>query len=474
MTNYSRWNLVLRDVTSPQSFIDFGYYFLISAALQRRVWIGGLNPNIPGQLYPNIFVILTGPAGVGKGRVITQVNSILKHWKLDVLSGNIFSDDHTAQDNDERDSLPLFSAGPEDVTYQALLQRQAKAIRYVDWVKCRGSLDNKPVETPAKYGSSPVYFSLEELSSLFDKDSKRVAKYLLNAYDCNDYRKDTVGRGADVLKKPCLTFLAGTTPSFLEENLDTELLSDGLSARFWFIYEMVERNRLWDIKPPDAEQTRARNELLEFVKQLASVYGHVTFTPEADAYLKDWWENTLLSNKPNNNPKLIPYYVRKNIHVRKMAMILHFSEQTESYVIPLETAQRALEVLDNVEKKMHFALTFKGRNPLGSIAVKILDFMFDVKRPVLLEEILAPEGGGFYNELNMMEVSEVMRFLQSTGKVISANQRYFPKALTNSPVGQALLKAASKKEPTVGADLPALPLAPDVKPGGVTAQQAAS
>lgn len=103
-----------------------------------------------------------------------------------------------------------------------------------------------------------------------------------------------------------------------------------------------------------------------------------------------------------------------------------------------------------------------------------MDFMFDVKRPVMLEEILAPEGGGFYNELNMMEVSEVMRFLQSTGKVICANQRYYPKALTSSPIGQALLKAASKKEPTVGADLPALPLAPDVKPGGVSAQQGAS
>jgi len=431
MTNKERYDLVLRDSTSPQSFKDYAYYFLISTCLQRRVWLGGFDPNVPGQLYPNIYVILVGPAGCGKGRTIGPIADMLKYWRIgDLLTGQIIGYDPEVELTEEIEAKPLlYTSGPQDLSYEQLLRRQAQSIRYCDWTRSRGST-TKPAGTPNKYGSSPMYFLLEELSSLFHKDARRVSKYLLTAYDCNDFERDIISRGKDVLKKPCLSFLAGTTPQDLEDQLDESVIGDGLASRTWFIYEMVEGQRLWGYRPPDANQKAAKAELLQHIKSLAFVYGRCHFSPEADAYLKHWWEVESLDNRPNNSPKLDTYYKRKIIHVSKLAMILNFSEQTTNYEISLECAQRALEILAQAERKMHYALNFKGRNPIAPAASKALAFMFEYRKPVTLEYILAADGGGLYNDVNEMEAKEMMRHLMASERVYMPKPGfYFPSKL---------------------------------------------
>ena len=78
MTNLEKWRHYLKDMESPDLFIDWSFYSLISAALQRRVW---LYPDSM-SIYPNIFTLLVGPPAAGKSRVISQVTDIVKSEKL--------------------------------------------------------------------------------------------------------------------------------------------------------------------------------------------------------------------------------------------------------------------------------------------------------------------------------------------------------------------------------------------------------
>ena len=79
MTNLEKWMKYMDGFSSPDCFIQFGFYYMINACLQRRVWCGPEH----APCYPNMYVILTGEPAVGKGLVIKQVASVIKHHKMD-------------------------------------------------------------------------------------------------------------------------------------------------------------------------------------------------------------------------------------------------------------------------------------------------------------------------------------------------------------------------------------------------------
>ena len=463
LTNYERWQLMLRDEPSPQSFKDFSLFFLIAACLQRRVWTGGFNPNVPGQcLFPSQNTILVGPSGCGKGKVINPVNSCINYWKMDVSSGELYSDEADAREGktSDRNGIHLFGRSPEDINIQALMLRQSKSTRVTKWERCRVGV-TKPEETPAKYLSSPMHIILEEMNTLFHKDAKRLADYFLTAYDCNDVTKETVGRGTDIVKKPCLSLLAGTTPDDLQEQMSERLIGSGLTARVWFIYEIAPSARVYKQRPPDESQIKARLELLDHLKNLAFVYGRVELSQEADEWMKNWWENESHDDTPNKNPKLVPYYQRKVMHILKLSMALLFLEDTTTYKLELSHILAAKSALEKPEMRMHYALSGKGRNPLGVLSNKVLEYLFRERQPTSLDRILSPEGGNFYTELTLMEAMEVMKYLEGTGKVRASNKMYLPTELLENPKYAKLLKTqkmGSDASNTPGADLPALPV----------------
>src|SRR5437667_9649237 len=79
MTNYERWKSYMSGFSSPDNYIDWGWYYLIAASLQRRVWCGPLH----SPLYSNNYTILVGEPGIGKGLVIKQVSEFLRFHKIE-------------------------------------------------------------------------------------------------------------------------------------------------------------------------------------------------------------------------------------------------------------------------------------------------------------------------------------------------------------------------------------------------------
>lgn len=453
-SNMDKWQYYMRDCTSPLSYINFGFYYLIAASLQRRVWFGSLHHK---PLFTNIYVIMVGKPGLGKDLVIEPVENILRLHKLDVqgqshiakpekkdAAGNIYKD-ITAEDlivgsgNEDLAAMQKVKKALEEAplvlpiaanatTYEALVTAMAKAVRRIrrkEWSTAEQQYNLIP------YSHCSLCFCLGEISSLFRKKTEDVVNFLLEAYNCKDnYEYDTRTQGKSCIRKLCLNLLGGTTPHFMESVFDDALLNEGFSSRAWFLFESENRfNRIFISHLTDLQE-KCREDLIEHSRLLTRICGPVFFTEEAKTFLKDWWENTANEHlrKTNTSSKLDAYYARKQIHVMKMAMILHFSElkiveKPDDVIewdnhISIETVKKAIAILAGIEKKMHMALTFGGTNPLYKTGQRILRWMADKPLGESWPTIFAE----FSEYANKAELEEILSMLQAIGKLETFNK----------------------------------------------------
>ena len=447
MTNYEKWMKYMDGFSSPDCFIQFGFYYMINACLQRRVWCGPEH----APCYPNMYVILTGEPAVGKGLVIKQVASVIKHHKMDdpkefgtknlpntpvnldimekLQTEAISKEDyenaikHEAGNNPEdkkhKDKLyekPLkVPVAADATTYEALTRSMSRAYRRKPYSKYDDKLQKN---IPASYGHSSLCFCLEEISSLFRKKTEDLVNFLLVAYDCGYYTYDTKTQGTDKIRKCCLNFFGGTTPNFMHRSFNDALINEGFSSRCFFIFAASNRIRPFWISELTEEQKQCYQDILEHTAKLTNLFGHVDFTPEANTFLEEWWNGFQTGNRPNTNVKLNPYYGRKKVHVLKMAMAIHFGESTEM-TIGIDCVKKALEVLAEQEKKMHYCLGLDRANPLANATDKVFKYIENLQgktigfKPLYAEFWTTLPGPDFQDNLKT-----ILEHLKETGQIL--------------------------------------------------------
>lgn len=417
-----------------------GFYAMISAALQRRVYLG----SDERPLFGNQFIILVGPPATGKGLTLIPIDEILRYHKLKRFkiptkeevantptqgqteaAMAMLAEFETANNKPLNGAFSKLSRTEEPLripiaaqatTYEALVRAHSQAIRSM----IPSDKTSRLIKS-GMYTHSSICFCLEEISSLFKKHQESVVQYLITAFDCQTYKNDTKTQGTDYVVNSCLNFLGGTTPAFMKETFDTKLLNDGFSSRTIFVYEEEPRGYCFDLAIYSKEQLDAKKQIIDHVDKLTEIFGLVTYAPDARDFIKHYVEELIGRQKlrTNSSPKLEAYYGRKRVHVQKLAMAIHFAEST-TMVIELADCKRAIELLDMLEQKMDKALNVGGRNPLGRVAERVYKFLERVG-PRDTAEIWAE----FVDEVNAQENLEVLDFLLKAGRVRKLkNEKY--------------------------------------------------
>lgn len=430
ITNHDRWRLYMEGFASPDNFIDWGFYYLIAAALQRRVWVGPDH----SKLYPNIYVILVAEPGIGKGLVIKQVETILKYHKLPEPGTSIKFKDNAISPTDktEMDIIAkvdfdnaqhsetvgiktkltiekplLLPVAANASTYEKLINTLSQSLRRINYKYFNDKLGR---EAMGIYTHSSLCFCLEEISSLFRKHTDDLVHLLIQAYDCGDYKYETKTQGTDRIRACCLNLFGGTTPGFMQTTFDDKLLTEGFSSRTFFIFSPCNRKTVLWIPDLTQSQKEAHGDIISHVEKLAYLYGRVEIEESTKGFIEEWWKEAQLK-RPNTSIKLNPYYSRKNIHLLKLAMILHFADSTEMKM-GIEPFKRALEILDKEERTMHYALGTDNNNPLAGPARKILGHIErfgKMTRKEIIQE--------FWESANVPQIDEIIELLQATGKL---------------------------------------------------------
>lgn len=441
VSNFDKWRYYLKDTGSPQSFIDFAFYYLIAASLQRRVWF----PPAHKPLFANNYTVLCAPPGVGKNMVINPVTEMLRYWKIvpanerkHTAEGEPKTEDKELSDaaadrnyqlaKEEQDGYgfrhgdskkkesfekpDLITVAPDATTYEALIQSLAKATRYTDYTEFNEKLGKK---IGRLYRHASLCFSLEEISSILAKNKENIGKLLLNTYDCGEYRYKTKTQGQDEVKNCCMSFLAGTTPSSLEEVMTDKIIGDGFSSRCWFVVEQKAKDTPFFLPELDSLQKAYKEYLIQHVKKLTTLYGQVEIGPGVRDFLEDWWARNK-DIRVNHSSKLEAYYSRRKVHIIKLAMAIHFGETTDM-VIQIPEFQRAIEAFQYIEQKMHLAMIFDAKNPLHIASKKLMRFLKGLpNKRANFNQLLAE----LFPELpkGKPDLEELLVYLLSTDKLV--------------------------------------------------------
>jgi len=434
MKNKDKWRQYTDGLPSPDNFIDWSYRFLVSSALQRRVWM----PPEHDKVYPNQYICLVGDPGVGKGGPIRAVSSILNEHKLEdslkdsTLTGDQLTVAKALLEKDVSNAHDDMVKGPDKaatdverpalipvaadaVTYQALVQSMAHCYRYINYI-------GKDDEGKAKqkiYGHSSQCFCLEEKASLFQKHTNDLINFLIQAWDCGEsYEYRTKNKGRDRILRICVNMISGTTPDFMQSTFDDALVNQGYSARTIFVYGAKNRKSVFFRPELTAEQKAYRAEISQHIKSLTRLYGQVRIDPTTIAWLQKWKESDDKAQQQGLGAKgkLVPYRARKNLHLMKTACANHFGESAEMYISQAEF-EEALEDLTQEEKTMAIALMVGGENKLNRVANKVHEFL-NVAGKRTFNELWAQ----FFEKATKDELTDVLEFLQATGKVKASTE----------------------------------------------------
>lgn len=297
------WLLAYNDYTkeseSPEQFHFWTGLSVLASAVRRNIW---LNQGIY-ILYPNMYVILTGPPG----RVAKSTTIRLGRRLLLGVDDILF--------------------GPDSVTREELIRVMAK------------SGHNRR--------QSAVTIHSTELSSLIEPSGIKMIQFLTDIYD-GDYkwRHSTKHSGRDVIENPILNIIAGTTPSWIAEGLPSDVLGHGFTARVVFVYGDQPRYlKPFPGEPPDS----LVKDLINDLDHISRIEGPFEWGVGAKEPYSSMYED--LANNIPDDYRLEGFHNRKKIHILKVAMLLSISESDDLLLrkVDLDTAW---EILKAIEKDM--------------------------------------------------------------------------------------------------------------------------
>ena len=184
----------------------------IAAAVERKVWVRTMG----STLYPNLFTILVGPPGIGKGVAIHPAERILRE-------------------------IPDIHVGPSDLTSASLIDALNDAVRR--------HIQLNAGQPYIEFNSLTVIS--RELGVLIPAWDTSLMNNLTDIYD--GFTVDQRRRGKDLhvkIKDPQINLLGACTPSYLNE-----VLPPGAWIKGFFLGQSlsIQVTRLQEIPSPKTE-----------------------------------------------------------------------------------------------------------------------------------------------------------------------------------------------------------------------------
>lgn len=364
---------------SPDEYHIWSALSTIAGALRRKAFFDMSY----FLLYPNLYVVLVGPAGRCKKSTAMRIGREM----LREVPGCSFSSDSTTR---ERLILDL-------------------AQTYVD-------------------GHSSMTAYSTEFASLLTSSGMDMVVFLTDIYDCPiEWSHRTKMGGTNKIKAPYLNLLGATTPDWIAKSLPLDTVGIGLTSRIIFVYQDTPRIR--DPFPKLSEAQVALKELLiKDMATIAQITGQYTLSKEAEELYRSWDLVRQANPNPINDPRLSGYYERKPMHVLKIAMLVAAS-RTNELMLNTEHLEEAFKLLDHVEPRMRNVFASVGKNPLTYDLEQVMGAI--VAHPAIsFRELLRM----FKHSVRKDELLEVLDTLVTSGYIKSPVQGsdgpcYYPIAM---------------------------------------------
>jgi hypothetical protein len=366
-----------RESEASSQYLWWAAASTIAAALRRRVSARWQYDRI----YPNLYVMLVGPAGARKSRAINFARKLSMAIDIPVAAE---------------------ATSREGLIYHMMQHGQLQEMN--------GDL----------LPTSPLFVPASEFASLYRTSKESVMEFLNDIFDTESYDDkpwtyETRNRDPDTIVRPYLTVISGATPSWIAENLGPAYIDHGLAARTISVYAQGPRfyRARPNITPEMYEMHRC---LVEDLKTISNLHGEFRVTEDAWKWFVEWYTNIYPQEKIDY--RLSTYLTRKPLHLWKVAQIVSIAESS-ALVLDTIHFQTALAQLEETQKMMPKAFGAIGRNPLASrtdLILSTIESSREISRSALLEL--------YGSEVTSEELDQITNFLtitKRTAPVMSRN-----------------------------------------------------
>ena len=302
-------------MASPEIFRRWCGIAAVAGALERRVWA----KTSLGVLFPNVYVLLVGPPGVGK-YIIETVREL---WTETIEPGT---------------KRPAFAVAPDNMSKAALMDTLAKAKK--TWLPKVGA--------PLTYHS--LLIAAEEFEVLLPDYDREYIGSLNSIFNNKPLHAEARRHGPVrelVIERPQLTILGGAQPSYFVSTFPEEAWSTGFARRIIMVYaaETPFRELFGEL----SETAVAKPALLAKLAGLSQLYGQMKWTPDAASALAEWHRKGC-PPVPGHS-KLAHYNRSRTMHAAKLAIISSAS-RGPSLAIDALDIKRGIEWLCEAEALM--------------------------------------------------------------------------------------------------------------------------
>lgn len=303
---------------------------LVAASLGRKA-------NIimgPETFFPNLYIVLVGPAAGGKSTAIRYGQKLLE----------------------KADTVIIAPAGR--VTDQQLYVELEDAGRAVQWPG-GGTFQH---HTMLVIASELVMFLGETKGTSKKAGTDRLAD-MCALYDEDAFTYRTKGSGVNTVINPGLFLLGATTPLWITSSMPTLAIAGGPTSRTLFVYSAGKEKLipLTQMKPFDV---KLEAELIHDLREISKLIGTFTTTANAAKFYENWYSN-IHPTLDLKDQRLETYLGRMPIMLVKTAMCLSACRDN-SMIITEKDFVGALRMLNNANRHMGKAFGHQGHNIMGA------------------------------------------------------------------------------------------------------------
>lgn len=287
------------------------------------------------RVYPNLYVLLVAPPGVGKSVAIFQGRALV-------------------------DGTRKLKLAPDDVTKASLIDHLAKA------------------EQTKFYGKGIIQYhalqvSADEFGVLCPAHDSGFLSVLNALYDNREYYTESRrGRDADlVIKAPQVNLLAGTQPDFLANLLPAEAWGMGFMSRMLMVYAGKSPRPTLFGKRKKIDTGK----LLADLGTVCELQGEMVWDGAAESSLVDWYE-TGMAPEPQHT-KLKHYVPRRILTTLKLCIISAISRGNAMVIEDIDVL-RAREWLLEIEAGMPDVFKDMGGAPDGELIQELHFYLWNI------------------------------------------------------------------------------------------------
>lgn len=345
---------------SPQLMHKWAFLSSAAAALGRDVWFqfGHL-----GNIYPNMYVLLTGVPATRKSSAIKIAEELLRKSGFKHFGYSRSTREKFLEDFELGFHVDLQD---EDGEFDMLAALDAK-------------------NTKSSFSGHQAYICSDEFVDFLGRGNMGFIDTLTTLYDTSekDYTDRLKNSRSIKIPKPVVNILGGITPSTFASAMPSDIAGQGFLSRLMLIFSNPSNLKVTIPPPPDKE---LELKLIQRLSNVLQIEGEMRIVKESYELLDKIYQNY----KDLNDPRLSYYCARRLTHLIKLSMVcqaLRSDCPRESPILTTEAIIEANTYLHEAEMYMHHALGEYSDSRFARASNKLLTFMVNRRVPVSVPQM---------------------------------------------------------------------------------------